>query len=100
MDNSFGIKNKANKISGKNWMIIWIAGLAGQLCWNIENQWFNTFVYDKIAPNPDIIAWMVGFSAVATTLATFLFGTLSDRIGRRRVFISLGYVLWGVFTII
>lgn len=99
MDNSL-IQNKSNKISGKNWIIIWIAGLAGQLCWNIENQWFNDFVYDKIAPNPDIISWMVGLSAIATTFATFLFGTLSDRLGKRRIFISIGYVLWGVFTII
>lgn len=100
MDNNIIANKKQNKISAKNWVIIWIAGLAGQLCWNIENQWFNTFVYDKIAPNPDIISWMVGVSAVATTFATFLFGTLSDRVGKRKIFISIGYMLWGVFTVV
>ncbi|MFA6866517.1 MAG: MFS transporter [Clostridia bacterium] len=94
------LENKnENKISTKNWVIIWIAGLAGQLCWNIENQWFNTFVYAKIAPNPSIISWMVAVSAILTTLATFLLGTLSDRKGKRRPFIALGYIFWGVFTI-
>ena len=29
------------------WAIIWGVGLAGQLCWNMENQWFTTFVYAK-----------------------------------------------------
>ena len=94
------ISEKGNKIGARNWIIIWIAGLAGQLCWNIENQWFNTFVYAKIAPNPSIISWMVGISAVVTTLSTFLMGTLSDRKGKRRPFIGYGYILWGAFTIV
>jgi MFS family permease len=88
-----------DKISKKNWSLIWILGLAGQLCWNVENAWFNTFVYDKIAPNPTIISWMVGISATATTFATFFIGTLGDRRGKRKPFIAIGYILWGIFTI-
>lgn len=30
------------KISRRNLTLIWILGLVGQLCWNVENQWFNT----------------------------------------------------------
>lgn len=88
-----------NKISKKNWTLIWVLGLAGQLCWNVENQWFNTFVYDKIAPNPVIISWMVGLSAAVTTFATNFIGTLGDRKGKRKPYIALGYIMWGIFTI-
>jgi MFS family permease len=88
------------KISKKNWALIWILGMAGQLCWNVENAWFNTFVYAKIAPNPDIISWMVGASATVTTFATFLIGTMGDRRGKRKPFIAIGYILWGIFTIV
>ena len=70
-------------ISKKNWLLIWILGLAGQLCWNVENAWFSTFVYNKIAPDPSIISCLVGLSAVVTTFCTFFIGTWSDRIGRR-----------------
>ncbi len=87
------------KISRKNWALIWILGMAGQLCWNVENAWFNTFVYAKIAPDPNIISWMVGVSAAVTTFATFLIGTMGDRRGRRKPFIAIGYILWGIFTI-
>ncbi len=87
------------KISKKNWALIWILGMAGQLCWNVENSWFSTFVYAKIAPNPAIISWMVGISATATTFATFLIGTMGDRKGKRKPFIAIGYILWGIFTI-
>ena len=89
---------------GKNnisfWFLIWSLGLAGQLCWNMENQWFNTFVYAKIAKDPTIISWMLAISATATTISTFLFGCVSDRKGNRKLLVSLGYILWGVFTIL
>lgn len=81
------------------WGLVWGLGLAGQLCWNIENQWFNTFIYAKIAKDSDIVAWMVIISALVTTFSTFFFGTLSDRKGTRRKFISIGYIAWGIFTI-
>lgn len=82
------------------WILVWGLGLIGQLVWNVENQWFNTFVYAKIAKDPTIISWMVAISAIATTISTFIFGTLSDRKGRRKTFIGVGYILWGIFTIL
>jgi len=88
------------EISRKNWILIWVLGLAGQLCWNVENAWFSTFVYNKIAPDPSIISWMVGLSAVVTTFCTFFIGTWSDRVGRRKPFVSIGYIFWGIFTIV
>ncbi|MDD6807688.1 MAG: MFS transporter [Oscillospiraceae bacterium] len=81
------------------WLLVWGLGLAGQICWNMENQWFNTFVYSKIGKDPSIITGMLICSALATTFSTFFFGTWSDRTGKRRHFISFGYILWGIFTI-
>ncbi len=81
------------------WFMVWGLGIAGQICWNIENQWFNTFVYAKIAKDPTIISWMVAISAIATTISTFLFGCISDRKGKRKIYVAAGYILWGVFTI-
>ena len=89
------------KTSGaKLWLLIWGLGLVAQICWNVENQWFNTFVYARIGKDPSIITGMLICSAAATTFSTFFFGTWSDRTGKRRIFISLGYILWGIFTIL
>ena len=90
---------KKETISRRNLLLIWVLGLAGQLCWNVENQWFNTFVYAKIGPYPWIISWMTAVSAAVTTFSTFWFGTLSDRKGKRKPFVCIGYIMWGVFTI-
>ncbi len=84
----------------KMWILIWGLGLTAQICWNMENQWFNTFVYAKIGKDPSIITGMLICSAAATTFSTFFFGTWSDRNGKRKIFMSLGYILWGIFTII
>jgi MFS family permease len=91
------MKNKNANVNF--WFLVWGLGIAGQLCWNMENQWFNTFVYAKIAKDPTIISWMVGVSATATTISTFLFGCISDRLGKRKTMIAVGYILWGIFTI-
>lgn len=82
------------------WAIIWGMGIAGQLCWNMENQWFTTFVYAKISGNVSIVTWMVIVSALVTTISTFVFGTLSDRLGKRKIFVSAGYMIWGCATIL
>lgn len=82
------------------WNLAWIIGIAGQLCWNMENQWFNTFVYAKIGGDVNIVTAMVITSALVTTISTFIFGTLSDRLGKRRKFVSIGYIIRGITTII
>lgn len=74
--------------------------LCGQLCWNIENQWFNTFVYAKIGKFVWIVTGMVICSATLTCISTFLFGALSDRKGRRKNMMGIGYIAWGISTIL
>lgn len=81
------------------WLALVVVGLTGQVAWTIENIYLNVFVYETITDNPTTIAIMVAFSAVAATLAALVMGAYSDRIGRRRVFIVAGYVVWGVSTI-
>ena len=80
----------------RTWIALVLVGLVGQFAWTIENMYFNVFLYNAIAPDPTAIAWMVALSAIAATVTTLLMGALSDRVGRRKVFISLGYILWGL----
>jgi len=90
------------KISKPLWIALLILGFAGQLAWAVENQYFNTFLYNEITPDPRPISWMVAVTAlVATTTAIFM-GALSDRTrtrwGRRKPYLVVGYVAWGIFT--
>lgn len=87
-----------NRLGARKWAAFILVGLFGQFAWTIENMYFNVFLYNTISTDPDYIAAMVGWSAAAATVTTLLMGALSDRLGRRRVFICGGYILWGVST--
>ena len=84
------------KFGRLNWTILIIFGLIGQIAWSVENMYFNVFVFDTIAKDLDTITLMVQASGVTATLVTLVAGTLSDKIGNRNKFISIGYIIWGV----
>ncbi|GAA1807621.1 MFS transporter [Agromyces neolithicus] len=96
---SRGVPTPARAALGaRTWTAILLVGLAGQLAWVIENMYLNLFVYDTISTDPAVIAVMVAASAIAATVATLIVGAWSDRLGRRREIIAVGYLAWGVVT--
>lgn len=98
------MNNSYSRITSRTWFVMLALALTGQIAWAVENSWFNTFVYDTITPDPRPVAWMVAGSAITATLTTLFMGTLSDRTrsrwGRRRPFILIGYILWGLSTVL
>lgn len=86
------------KLSARLWASFILIGLVGQFAWTIENMYFNVYLYNTISTDPNYIAAMVSASAISATLTTLLMGALTDKVGKRKVFISLGYILWGIST--
>jgi len=85
------------KIFGKDkWTALLLFGLVGQIAWSVENMYFNLFVFETVAPSLDTVTLMVQLSGIAATVTTLIIGTLSDKTGNRRTFISFGYIIWGV----
>ena len=101
---------KSNKLGGRIWFNIILFGFMGQIAWSVENMYFNTFLYNSVyngasqnAVNGSLdvmsaISAMVAFSAATAVITTFFAGTLSDKTGKRKWFISIGYILWGIVT--
>ena len=86
------------KFSKQNWWILIVFGLIGQIAWSVENMYFNLFVFETISPSLDAVTLMVQLSGITATVTTLVAGTLSDKLGNRRRFISYGYLIWG-FTV-
>ncbi len=86
------------KLSKRIWSSVILFGLFGQLAWMVENMYFNKFLYDTISGNTGYISAMVASSAIVATLTTLIMGTLSDRVGKRKIFMVLGYIIWGFTT--
>ena len=59
-------------------------------------MYLNVFIYKMFSASPSAISAMVTASAVAATLTTLIIGALSDKIGKRKLFITGGYLLWGI----
>lgn len=78
------------------WPALVIFSLVGQIAWVVENMYLNVFIYKMFNATPKDISTMVGASAVAATLTTIFIGALSDKLGKRKLFICGGYILWGI----
>lgn len=84
-------KTKAGKLSGRLIFDLILFGLIGQIAWNVENMYFNTFLYNSIYKGAsqaaidgsinviDAVSKMVAYSAITAMLTTLIMGALSDR---------------------
>ena len=84
------------KLGKKFWIALVVFSLIGQVAWVVENMYLNVFIYKMFNASAADISLMVGVSASAATLTTILMGAFSDYIGKRKLFICGGYILWGV----
>ena len=80
----------------KFYLALVIFSLVGQVAWVVENMYLNVFIYKMFNASAESISAMVAASAVAATVTTLLIGALSDKVGKRKVFICGGYILWGI----
>ena len=99
-----------DKLSLLNWFNVCLFCLIGGIAWNLENMYFNTFLYNEIYATATkeavlgtmepstAVSRMVALSAITAVVTTFIMGTFSDRMKNRKVFISIGYILWGGIT--
>ena len=87
-----------SKVGIRKWLMFILAGFVGQLAWAIENNYFNVYVFDCTSTY-GFIPVMTATSAAAATITTLLMGAVSDRLGKRKLLISVGYILWGVSII-
>lgn len=89
-----------NKLGIRKWLAFLLAGFVGQLAWAIENNYLNLYIFhcDPI-DSMTFIPLMTALSAATATLVTLFMGALSDRLGNRKLFISIGYILWGISII-
>ena len=84
------------KLSPRFWLALTLFSLFGQIAWVVENMYLNVFIYKMFRASAADISLMVAASAVTATLTTVLIGALSDRMGKRKVFMCAGYILWGI----
>ena len=97
---------KITPLSGKIWFSVVFFGLVGQIAWMVENMSFATFTQDVFANSSRgdmsyiVTTLMVILSALTATITTIFAGALTDKAGKRKPFISIGYIVWGITIIL
>lgn len=84
------------RLEKRFWVALTIFALMGQVAWVVENMYLNVFIYKMFHASAEDISLMVSASAVTATVTTVLMGAFSDYIGKRRLMVCGGYILWGV----
>ena len=97
---SYNTDMSETKLGKRFWASMLVFGLMGQVAWVVENMYFNVFIYKMFHATAGEISAMVMASAVMAALTTIIMGALSDKVGRRKAFMSYGYMLWGVSIIV
>ena len=92
------VVKRSNKLGARIWLSIVIFGLMGQLAWMVENMYFSTYIQKQITTDGWATSATVAASAVVAALVTIFGGVLSDRVGKRKVFVAWGYIIWGLVT--
>lgn len=91
---------KSTPLGKKIWACAIVFGLIGQIAWVVENMFFAKFGQDLFDTRGNlyftVTTLMVILSAVTATVTTIFAGGLIDKTGKRKPFITVGYILWGV----
>lgn len=92
--------HSSTALTKKSWLLIILLSFVGQVAWALENNFFNLFIQDVFNASLADVALMVSASALTATATTLLVGAWSDRVGKRKVFIGVGTILWGASIIV
>jgi MFS family permease len=104
MSNNVNKISKSTPLGAKIWLNAVFIGLIGQIAWVLENMYFATFAQNIFQDATRFVnkeyyiatTLMVIFSAVTATVTTIFAGGLCDRTGKRKPFVSIGYIVWGL----
>ena len=93
------INVQKDKVGWRKWLVFILVGFAGQMAWNVENMYLSKFLFYLGYSNYHLMTTItVIVSAIIAFLATFIMGALTDKLNRRKIFISVGYIFWGIST--
>ena len=90
---------KSTPLGKRIWACAIVFGLIGQIAWVVENMFFAKFGQDLFVTRGElyftVTTLMVILSALTATVTTIFAGGLIDKLGKRKLFITAGYFIWG-----
>ena len=58
-----------SKLSGRIWFNLCLFGLVGQIAWNLENMYYNTFMYNTVYEGGTVTGTLSSMTAIRLMVA-------------------------------
>ena len=103
------MSNNKGRLSIRVWTAIILFMFMGSIAGNVETMYLGLFLNNTVFKNgtmgasltlTDTINLIASLSAVVSGIATFVMGTLSEKKKNRKLFISVGFILWGIAMLV
>lgn len=103
------MSNKKGQLANKVWIALIMFMFMGSIAAGVESMYIGLYLNNTAFKNgsmgasltlTDTINLIASLSAVVSGIATFAMGTLSEKMKNRKLFISIGYIIWGIFMLL
>lgn len=97
--------NKKGQLSIKTWITIILFLFMGTVVGGVEGIYLSLYLNNTTFKDgsmgasltlTDTVNLIASLSAVVSVITTFVMGTLSEKMKNRKVFVSVGYIVWGI----
>lgn len=102
------MRRKKGRLSLRIWITIILFIFMSSIIGNVESMLLGLYLNNTTFKSGsmgasitlfDTINLIVSLSAVVSLITTFIIGTLSEKLKNRKIFISTGYILWGLVMV-
>ena len=103
------MSNKKGQLSIRIWITIILFMFISSIATNIESMYLGlylnntTFKHGAMGASltlTDTVNLIASLTAVVSGITTFAMGTLSEKMKNRKVFISFGFIIWGIIMLV
>ncbi len=103
------MSDKNGQMSARIWigivLFIFMGSMAANLQGTLTSVFLDNTVFDQGSMGAkitltDAVNIITSGSAVISCITAFIMGTLSEKLRNRKIFISAGYIIWGIMTIL
>ncbi len=103
------MSNKKGRLSARVWTAIILFMFISAIASGVESMYLGLFLDNTVFKDgtmgasitlTDTVNLIASLGAVVSGITTFLMGTLSEKLKNRKLFISFGFIAWGIVMLI
>ena len=103
------MSNKKGRLSMRVWTAIILFMFISSIAGGVESMYLGLFLDNTVFKDgamgasitlTDTVNLIASLAAVVSGITTFVMGTLSEKMKNRKLFVSVGFILWGIVMFI